>query len=130
MSHFTKMRTRMVDEQCLRKALAREGYKVPAGRVKIAGWNGQDRLVDVGVPDLGGGYGVGFERNAAEPFEAVADWSELSYLGVKKRTFVNAVSQSYGVEATLASMQTQGYTVAEQNNEADGSVRIVMRRVS
>jgi hypothetical protein len=120
----------MVDEKCLRNALERQGYTVPAGRAKISGWNGQSRLVDVGIPDLGNGYGVGFERKGTSPYMAVADWSELSFLGIKQRDFVNSVSQAYGIEATLASMQPQGYAVSEQRKEANGSVRIVMRRVS
>jgi len=130
MSHFTKLRTKMMDETCLRKALARQGYTVPAGPAVIAGWNGQSKTVDVGIPDIGNGYGIGFERERQGMFTAVADWSELNYRGFKRGPFVDSISQAYGIEATLATMQPQGFVVAEQKSETDGSVRIVMRRVS
>lgn len=129
MSHFTKVQTKLVDESCLRAALASAGYRVPEGRCAIGGWLGQSQSVDVGVPDVVDGYGIGFEREQSGGFSAVADWSELAYRGVRRGPFVDRVSQLYGVEATLRSMQPQGFAVAEQATQADGSVRIVMRRV-
>ena len=128
LSHFTRVRTRLVDEACLRAALSRAGYAVPAGRAVIGGWLGDSREVDVGIPDLVDGYGIGFEWDR-ESFAAVADWSELAHRGVRRGEFVDRVSQAYGIEATLSSMQPQGFAVAEQSTLADGSVRIVMRRV-
>lgn len=130
MSHFSRVRTKFVDEECLRRALTRSGYPAPPGTATIGGWNGQSQTVEVGIPDVVDGYGIGFDRGVGPAFGAVADWSELRRRGVQQDLFVNKVSQAYGIEATLASMQPQGFAIVEQKNEADGSVRIVMRRVS
>jgi len=103
---------------------------VPEGRTKIGGWFGSNQEVDVGVPDVVGGYGIGFTWEQSGSYAAVADWSELKHRGIRKNEFVNRVSQLYGVQATLRTMEPQGFVVAEQTSQSDGSVRIVMRRVA
>jgi len=76
------------------------------------------------------GFGVGFERDAAGAFYAVADWSELDKCGIRRRTLISEIVQAYGLEATVTTMSAKGFVVADQRSEADGSLRIVMRRVS
>jgi hypothetical protein len=130
MSHFTRVRTQLVDEGCLRASLSDAGYVVPAGRTRIGGWLGSDEEVDVGVPDVVDGYGIGFTWEQSGSYAAVADWSELKHRGIRKGEFVGRVSHLYGVQATLRTMEPQGFVVAERTSQADGSVRIVMRRVA
>lgn len=129
MSHFTTMRTKLTDEGLLRTSLVKLGYRVLPGRSTIGGWRGQSREVDVGVPDIVDGYGVGFTLEQGA-FTAVADWSELEYRGVSRRPFVEKVSQTYGLEAAMTALAPQGFTVVEQRTEENGSLRLVMRRVS
>ena len=131
MSHFTRVATRIVDETCLRTALTTAGYSVPAGPATIGGWNGQSRQATVGIPDLTNGYGVGFDWEASHNmFSAVADWSELAVHGVHRGQFLNKVTQLYGVAVARSTMEPQGFSVVEQTDQRDGSIRILLRRVS
>lgn len=131
MSHFTKVSTRIVDEPSLRHALSQAGYTVPPGRATIGGWNGQSREVTVGIPNVIDNYGIGFDwEQSRSCFSSVADWSELHVRGFDRSRFLRNVTQLYGVEVTTRTMTPQGYALIEQTTQHDGSIRILMRRVS
>ena len=130
MARFMKFGTQPVDEACPRASLSDVEYVVLAGQTRIGGWLGSDEEVDVGVPDVVDGYWIGFTWEQSGSYAAVADWSELKHRGIRKGEFVGRVSHLYGVQATLRTMEPQGFVVAERTSQADGSVRIVMRRVA
>ena len=128
MSHFTKLRTKFVDEAVLRKALVRAGYQPTPGPSRIGGWKGQLQAVQIGIPNLRENYGIGFIRERSDRFSAIADWTELEKRDFSQRDFMNAIAQSYGYESVMTSMLPQGFEVASQDHESDGSIRIVLRR--
>ena len=57
MSHFTKIKTRLVKKDFVVKALTDLGFQAQEGQVKIRGWNGQQTPVDIMAPTKNAGIG-------------------------------------------------------------------------
>ncbi len=122
MSHFSKIKAEIRDEECLLKALEDLGYPYQRDAT-IRGFGGQSMRVDVAVPQEGG-YDIGFLREGEE-FQMVAD---LWGLKVNKEEFLQRVQQRHAYHVVLKQAQTQGFTVVEEQECEDGSIRLVCER--
>lgn len=122
MSHFTKIRTELRDEQCLLKALEDLGYRYHLDQ-QIRGWGGQRMRVRVAIPQPNG-YDIGFQRKD-EGFEMVAD---LWGLKVDKDQFLQQVHQRYAYHVILQQAQTEGFHIVGEEKLEDGSIRLVCER--
>jgi hypothetical protein len=93
----------------------------------VRGYQGQTQQADLVIPQ-DNGYDIGFRRNAdTQDYELVADlqyWQQpLTVDG-----FLRQVTQRYAYNTVLAESSRQGFQLAEEQVQQDGSVRLVVQR--
>ncbi|NJO40209.1 MAG: DUF1257 domain-containing protein [Cyanobacteria bacterium CRU_2_1] len=127
MSHFSQIKTQIRDLASLQDALTDLGIDWKPGPQEIRGYRGQTRAAEV-VIEQDNGYDIGFSRND-EQYELIADlqyWQQpLSVEG-----FINRVTQRYAFHTVMRETARQGFQLAEQQQNQDGSIRLVLQRWS
>ena len=91
----------------------------------VRGYQGQTTEAAVAIAQ-DNGYDIGFRWNGQE-YELVADlqyWQQP--LTVDR--FLAQVSQHYALHTVLRTSTAQGFQVSEQQQNADGSIRLVVQR--
>lgn len=125
MSHFSRLKTQIVEKEYLILALKDLGYQVEEGPLDLRGFGGQSTKVDLRVPlRLSGDIGF---RKSGEHFEIIADWWGVR--GIKQKEFADAVAQRYAYHATRAKLEQQGFTLVEEETGEKGQIRMVLRRM-
>jgi hypothetical protein len=127
MSHFTRIKTRMVDRAFLLAALRDLGHVPEEGPVEARGYNGIRTSVEIKVPTRQAGYDIGF-RQTADGYEVVADWYGIR--GIEQKDFVQRLQQRYAYHAARARLQEQGFSLVSEESQADGRVHLVLRRLA
>lgn len=125
MSHFSTIKTQIRDLEALQTALSDLSVDWKAGPHPVRGYQGEVRSAEV-VIEQDNGYDVGFGWNGQE-YELVADlqyWQQP--LTVNR--FLSLVTQRYAVNTVLKTTEDQGFTVSEQVQNQDGTVRLVVQR--
>jgi hypothetical protein len=128
MSHFTRLETKLVDRAHLLAALTDLGYTYEEGDVEIGGYNGRRTKVDVKVPTSNPAYDVGFVREG-DRYELVADWLMLRNV-VDRNQLLAAVTRRYAYHATIENLQREGFGLVSEEQEVDGRVHLVLRRMA
>jgi len=127
MSHFSQIKTQIRDLTALQSALTDVGVAWKSGPQPVRGYRGQTRTADVAI-EQSNGYDVGFSWNGQE-YELTADlqyWQQpWSVEG-----FLNRVTQRYAYHTVVNTTAEQGFQVSEQEQQADGSIRLVLQRWS
>ena len=124
MSCFVHVATRLVDLDTVERAAREIGYAVRRGeRVAVAGWNEQTTEAELAVA-LGNGYDVGVVRGE-QGCTLVADWQMARE---DATSFTNRLAQAYGQVTVREQAKRQGYVIAKEERQADGSVRMLLRR--
>lgn len=127
MSHFSQIKTQLRDLTSLQQALTDLGVEWKAGPQPVRGHRGQTHNAEV-VIEQENGYDVGFSWNGQE-YALVSDlqyWQQpLSVDG-----FLNRVTQRYAYHSVVKETTRQGFQVAEEQRQADGSIRLVVQRWS
>jgi hypothetical protein len=127
MSHFSQIKTKIRNLESLQAALTDLGADWKSGPVEVRGYQGQTQVADV-VIEQENGYDIGFRRNSdTKDYELVADlqyWKQpLTVEG-----FLRQVTQRYAFHTVLNESSRQGFQVAEQQVNQDGSIRLVVQR--
>jgi len=125
MSHFTRVRTQIVELTYLKQALADLDYAYEEGALTIRGFAGQRTAVDLKVNTKG--YPIGFKKRG-DAYELIADWWGVR--GVKKQTFLQEVTQRYAYHAAMDKLQVQGFALVSEGVEQGGRVHLVLRRMA
>jgi hypothetical protein len=125
MSHFTRIRTQMVERRFITRSLADLGHKFEEGEVRVRGFMGRQTPAEIRVPTEAAGYDIGFARSNGH-YEVVADWWGVR--GVKRETFIAGVTQRYAYHAARERLEEQGFALVEERKEA-GRIHLVLRRV-
>lgn len=127
MSHFSQIKTQIRNLTSLKAALTDLGIDWKEGPSPVRGYRGQTRNAEV-VVEQANDYDIGFSWNGKE-YELVADlqyWQQsLSVEG-----FIKQVTQRYAYNTVLNETAQQGFQVAEQQKNGDGSIRLVVQRWS
>jgi hypothetical protein len=127
MSHFSNIKTQIRNLNSLKSALSDLGVDWKAGPHSVRGYQGQTRTAEV-VIEQDNNYDIGFSWNGSE-YELVADfqyWQQpLTVEG-----FLRQVSQKYAYHTVLNETSQQGFQVAEEKKQQDGSIRLVVQRWS
>jgi hypothetical protein len=126
MSHFSRLKTQMVEKAFLLKALADLGYEYEEGEVQVIGFQGEQTPVEIRLP-LRHSFDIGF-RMVRDRYEIVADWWGVT--GIKQKDFTNALMQRYAYHAALAKLEQQGFTLVNEETGDKGQIRLVMRRAA
>lgn len=126
MSHFTKVKTQIVEKEALKGALIDLGYEPLDGPVEVRGWSGQRTKADLKIAMKKSNYDLGFLKRD-ETYDMVADWYGIK--DFKKKDFVNQLTQRYAYHVTKSKLEAQGFSLAEQE-EKDGRIHLVLRRMA
>ena len=127
MSHFSTVKTELRDRESLLAALRDLGQEPSTGEQPVRGYRGQTVTADLCCPQSDGGD-IGFRWNSAEQhYELVTDldlWKQT----VPVERFLAQLTQRYALQSILRSSAEEGYQVAEQRQQADGSIELVVTR--
>ncbi|QDZ39671.1 DUF1257 domain-containing protein [Euhalothece natronophila Z-M001] len=127
MSHFSQIKTQIRNLSSLQEALNDLGIDWKQGPATVRGYQGQTHSAEVVIPQENQ-YDVGFRWNGNE-YELVADlqyWQQpLTVNG-----FLNQVSQRYAYHTVKNTTSAEGFQVAEEQKNEDGSIRLVVQRWS
>ena len=127
MSHFSQIKTQIRNLESLKDALSDLGIDWKPGPGEGRGYRGQTHAAEVTIEQQNG-YDIGFRWNGQE-YELVADlqyWQQnLSVDG-----FVREVTQRYAYQTVVKETTKVGFQVAEQQQQKDGSIRLVVQRWS
>ena len=127
MSHFSQIKTQIRNLASLQAALTELGIDWEAGPTKVRGYRGQTRNAEITI-EQDNGYDLGFSWNGHE-YELVADlqyWNQpLTVNG-----FLQRVTQRYAYHTIVPETARQGFQVTEQQQNNDGSIRLLVQRWS
>jgi hypothetical protein len=125
MSHFTTIRTQLVETTYLEKALVDLGHLVQRGPVTVKGYMGNTTRADLKITTANKGYDIGFRRNGAA-YELVADWWGIK--GMDQGNFVKRLTQRYAYHAAQEALKAEGFSLVEEEQQQDGTLHLVLRR--
>ncbi len=123
MSHFTKLKTKIVDLLYLKRALKDLNLQFEEGKVKIKGYLGRKTAVDLRVrtPE---GYDIGFVKNG-DVYDVVADWEMVKTFS--QETFVKEISRRYAYHVVKDKLEVQDFKVVEEKRQGE-AVTLTLRR--
>ena len=125
MSHFSNIKTQIRDLTSLKAALTEMGIDWQAGPRPVRGYQGQTQTAEV-VLEQDNNYDIGFCWNGKE-YELVADlqyWQQpLTVEG-----FLRKVTQGYAYQTVKNESVKQGFEIAEEQKQKDGTIRLLMQR--
>ena len=127
MSHFSQIKTQIRNLSSLQAALTELGIDWKSGSKMVRGYQGQTRNAEITI-EQENGYDVGFAWNGKE-YELVADlqyWQQPWSL----EGFLRRVTQSYAYHTVVKETARQGFQVTEQQQNQDGSIRLLVQRWS
>lgn len=125
MSHFTRVKTQIVELEYLKQALTDLDYEYTVGHLTVRGYQGRHVKADVVVKTKG--YPIGFKQKG-DSYELVADWWGVR--GVKRKEFLPQLTQRYAYHAARDKLEAQGFVLASETVEKDGRVHLVLRRMT
>ena len=127
MSHFSTVRTELRDRQALIEALGDIGHPPLEGQQPVRGYRGQTVIADLAVrPDQGAD--IGFRWNEISgSYELVTDL-DLWKQPIPVERFLARLTQRYALRTILAASAAEGFQVAEQSEQLDGTIELVVTR--
>jgi Protein of unknown function (DUF1257) len=125
MSHFSQIKTQIRNLKSLKSALADMGLTWKSGPSNVKGYQGQTQTAEV-VIEQSNGYDVGFAWNG-QAYELVADM-QFWQLNHSVDRFLSQVTQRYAYHTIVEETAQQGFQISEQQNQQDGSIRLVLQR--
>ncbi len=125
MSHFTRVRTQIVELAYLKQALDDLAYRYEEGQLKIRGFAGRRTPVDLKIHTKG--YPIGFQK-AGDAYELVADWWGVR--GVNQKTFLQEITRRYAYHAAREKLEAQGFALVSEEVQEDEQIHLVLRRMA
>lgn len=125
MSHITRITTRLVQPEYIRRALRDLNMPVIEGKATVSGDDGQVP-VEIGTRTASG-RDIGFRFNG-KTYDVVADWYYISE--TSSEPFVRKVSQRYAYHAATEMMARQGFDLVAEERANDGAIRLTLRRIA
>jgi hypothetical protein len=131
MSHFTKCALKMTNLAAIKKALADLDLKFTEAEqgqsAVVRGYRGDTLKAAISI-DMGR-YDVGVIANEDGTYDITADWWGVETTkGVSEEEFKHQLSQRYQYNNVKMACEEKGYSVEEEVNEEDGSIRLVVSR--
>ena len=127
MSHFSTVKTQLRKREPLLQALLDLGYCAQEGEKLVQGYRGQTIKAEVAVKMNKGGD-IGFRWNpSTQAYELVADL-DLWKQQVPVERFLAQLTQRYALNTVLAATKEEGFEVAQETRNVDGSIELVVTR--
>jgi hypothetical protein len=127
MSHFSQIKTQIRNLPALQSALTDLGLTWKNGPDPVRGYQGQTQTAEVVVAQ-DNNYDIGFSWNGRE-YELVADLEFWQQAWSVDR-FLSKVTQRYAYHTVVDTATSQGFQLAQEEKNADGSIRLVVQRWS
>ncbi len=127
MSHFSLIKTQIRNLSSLKAALTDLGIDWKLGSEPVRGYRGQTQTAEIAIAQ-DNGYDIGFRWNGNE-YELVADLQFWRQEWTVER-FLSRVTQRYAYHTVLTETTQKGFQVTEQQQNKDGSIRLVLQRWS
>jgi hypothetical protein len=127
MSHFTRIKTKMVEKEFLLSALQDLGYKSEVGVCEVRGYGGRKAQAEIKIATSNPDYNIGFQKNG-DSYEVIADWYGIH--GLNQNQFVERLNQRYAYQATRSKLEEQGFTLVEEENQQNGQIHLLVRRMA
>ena len=125
MSHFSQVKTQIRNLTSLKTALTDLGIEWKSGPCDVRGYQGQTQSADLAIAQ-DNGYDIGFVWNGSE-YALVTDLQYWQQTGGVDR-FIKKVTQRYAYHTIMDTSSEKGFQVAEEQQNADGSIRLVLQR--
>lgn len=126
MSHFSEVKTKMKNEEVLKRTLKQLGYRVEENKegVEVRGFMGNaTRAVFKVLTDTH--YDIGFVRDEEGNFQIVGDWEVLPKAsGIEQEEFTNRVKREYARTSILEVAKEKGMEV--ECKEENGTIEMVV----
>ncbi len=131
MSHFTKCALKMTNLAAIKKALADLQLKYTEATenqtATVRGYRGDSLQAAISI-DMGR-YDIGVVANPEGTYDLTADWWGVETTkGDSEEEFQHQLSQRYQYHNVKQACEEKGYSVEEELNEEDGSIRLVVRK--
>jgi Protein of unknown function (DUF1257) len=127
MSHFSQIKTKIRNLPALKSALTDLGVDWKPGPEPVRGYQGQARTAEL-VVEQKNGYDIGFSWSG-QVYELVADLEFWQQAWSVER-FLSKVTQRYAYHTVVDTTASQGFQIAEEAKNRDGSIRLVVQRWS
>lgn len=126
MSHFTKLKTKILDKECLLKTLKNLNYEFEENS-SIRGYNRRTRTGDIAIKTKGE-FNVGFVRKSSDmPFQILADWyGAAQAIGCSRTEFVNRVQREYATTKVLHELRKKGYRIKSRSVNDTGELKLLV----
>jgi len=127
MSHFTTVKTKIVDKECLKRTIEELGYSYEDVKTKIKGYNKKNIKADI-VIKTKGIYDIGCKWNG-ETYDIVADWWGVEQgSSIKKQTFISDLTQKYACNKTKDVLKEKGFILAEEKVNEKNEIVLTVRQ--
>ena len=127
MSHFSTVKTQLRKKEFLKQALIDLGYVPNEGENLVRGYRGQTVKAEMAL-NMPNGGDIGFRWNSnTQTYELVTDldlWTQQ----VPVERFLSQLTQRYALNTILSVTSQEGFEVAEQKSNVDGSIELVVTR--
>ncbi len=128
MSHFSNIKTKIRNVESLTAALTDLGIDWKSGSQPLRGYQGDTRIAAVTIKQSNG-YDIGFSLNGNNEYELVTDLQFWEQNWSVDR-FLSQVTQRYAYHTVVTEATKQGFQVAAESNQQDGSIKLVVQRWS
>lgn len=127
MSHFSRIKTQMVEKEYLLQALKDSGYAYEVGEnLKIRGYGWQKTPIAIRVSTKSGSYDIGFRKNGRS-YECVADWWGIR--GMNQQKFLQQITQRYAYHAARVRLEAQGFSLVSEEVQEGNRIHLRLRRM-
>lgn len=133
MSHFTTIRTKMIDQHHLLAALRDLGFSTVESQTApstLFGYKGDARpeMAEIIIRRkyIGGASNdIGFAKSADGTFQAIiSGYDQRKY----SQSWLQKVQHRYAYHATKAALSNEGFSLVEEEQQQDGTLHLVLRR--
>lgn len=125
MSHISVMKIAFADREMLITALHDLGYEIIEGE-GLAISDGERSVPVDFLVQIPCSAPVGF-RKGKNGWHLTADWFRVME---RKKDFENKVKQQYACVSVSRALEKQGFSLAQQEKDEEGRIRLVLRRFS
>ena len=127
MSHFTRIKTQIVEKEHLLTALSDLGYTYEEGNISVRGYKNKQTSAEIKVPTKNPKYDIGF-RKQGDSYEIVADWWGIK--GINRKQFQQQLTQRYAYHTAKAKLAVQGFNLVNEQVDDKGEIHLVLRRMA
>jgi len=126
MSHITKVKTQLKDEQILRQALKKIGYHIQKGGIMAGGYI-SEKGKSVEIMATKKDCLIGFKRSANHYYEILADWQVQKKI---RTEIIHEIFQTYSREKVIQMARLKGYSVIQNKTIQNDQIEIILRKVA